>query len=96
MEGDDMAKREYKDYRVDQNPNDKLWYVIGHLKGKYWMPVSDGFRTRGEAATRITRQKQADRAMKQELHGPYGISDVPTPMAKPVRKRSRSRPRLSR
>jgi len=42
-------KSKYRANQVAQNPNDKLWYCVGHTGGKYWMPLSDGFKTQAEA-----------------------------------------------
>jgi hypothetical protein len=59
-------------YEVAQNPNDKLWYVIGYTgrskSGKaQYMPVSCGMKTKLEALKRIDRQHMADAAAVREL-----------------------------
>ena len=36
-------------YIVSKNPNDKKWYVMGHVGRNKWMPVSDGFKNKAQA-----------------------------------------------
>jgi hypothetical protein len=55
-------KSKYKANQVAQNPNDKLWYCIGHTGGKHWMPLSDGFKTQREADKWNKLQAKADKA----------------------------------
>jgi len=56
-----------KGYRVARNPNDGSWYVIGHLGGKHWMPVSTGFKSKKEAEKKLMHQLKADSSAKREL-----------------------------
>jgi hypothetical protein len=57
-------------YKVAQNPSDKLWYVLGDLKGtKYWMPVSSGFKSKAQADKYAKKQPASDQAAKSELAG---------------------------
>lgn len=55
-------------FDVAQNPNDKLWYVVGKA-GRYWMPVSDGYQVKADAIKKLDRTILADRAAKRELLG---------------------------
>ena len=55
-------KSKYKANQVAQNPNDKLWYCVGHTGGKYWMPLSDGFKTQAEADKWRKLQVKVDKA----------------------------------
>ena len=52
-------------YIVKQNPNDKLWYALGHVGGKQWMPVSNGFKDKSKADKWAKSQPKVDRAAKQ-------------------------------
>ena len=52
-------------YKVAQNPSDKLWYALGSV-GKYWMPVSSGYKSKGEAEKFAKKQPMADKAAKKE------------------------------
>ena len=56
-------------YDVYRDPKDGLYYVIGKLKGRTWMKVSQGFKTSGEAWARVKHQKQADASMRTEIKG---------------------------
>ena len=51
---------------IAQNPNDNLWYVLG-FEGKYWMPISEGFKTRREAEQSARRITLAEQSQLQEL-----------------------------
>ena len=42
-------KSKYKVNQVAQNPHDKLWYCIGHIGDKHWLPLSDGFKSKAKA-----------------------------------------------
>jgi hypothetical protein len=56
-------------YKVQQNPKDKKWYVLGY-EGKVYMPVSDGFVKKEDALVKMKRQAGADRdARKSTLRG---------------------------
>lgn len=59
---DIIVRSRYKANQVAQNPNDSLWYAIGHTGGKHWMPLSDGFKTKAEAVRWNRLQAVADRA----------------------------------
>ena len=52
-------------YKVAQNPSDKLWYALGSV-GKYWTPVSSGYKSKGEAEKFAKKQPMADKAAKKE------------------------------
>jgi len=47
-------------YKVAQNPSDKLWYALGSV-GKYWMPVSSGYKNKKEAEKFAEKQPKVDR-----------------------------------
>ena len=60
---------EKSEYTVAKNPNDGKWYVLGSTgKGKsgktYYMPVSTGFKSKGEADKWAKKQPLADREAK--------------------------------
>ncbi len=57
-----IIKSKYKANQVTQNPNDKLWYCIGHTGGKHWMPLSDGFKRQAGADEGNKLQGKADKA----------------------------------
>lgn len=59
------AKKKYPYYPYDVIKRENQWYVIGHTGGKYWMPVSSGYRTKREATARAKRQLQADRTARR-------------------------------
>lgn len=50
-------------YKVAQNPSDKLWYALGSV-GKYWMPVSSGYKSKKEAENFAKKQPKADKAAR--------------------------------
>ena len=54
-------------YSVAKNPNDDLWYAIGWLYDSYWMPVSNGMRTKAEAERYAKSQPRVDAAARREL-----------------------------
>lgn len=61
-------------YRVQRNPSNGLWYVLGYCgyskSGKMlYIPVSDGYHTRGQAEARTIHQSLADDCAKDELYG---------------------------
>ena len=69
----DMKVRDFliekSEYTVAKNPNDGKWYVLGSTgRGKsgktYYMPVSTGFKSRGEAEKWAKKQPLADREAK--------------------------------
>ena len=47
-------------YKVAQNPSDKLWYALGSV-GKYWMPVSSGYKSKKEAEKFAKTQPMVDK-----------------------------------
>ena len=51
-------------YKVSQNPSDKLWYALGSV-GKYWMPVSSGYKSKKQAEDFAKKQPLADKAAKK-------------------------------
>lgn len=58
-----------KIFDVTRNPKDGQWYVIGRLTRKYWMPISDGVRSKAEAEQLSIHLQRAERAAKLELKG---------------------------
>ena len=44
-----------------------LWYVIGHCGGKYWMPISNGYKTKAEALERLPQLARAQISANAEL-----------------------------
>ena len=56
-------------YIVKQNPKDKKWYALGHVGSNQWMPVSDGFRNKQQAAKWAKSQKKVDVAARGEVGG---------------------------
>ena len=51
-------------YKVAQNPSDKKWYALGSV-GKYWMPVSSGYKSKKEAEAFAKKQPLADKDAKK-------------------------------
>lgn len=51
-------------YKVAQNPSDKLWYALGSV-GKYWMPVSSGYKSKTQAEAYSKKQPMANKAAKK-------------------------------
>lgn len=56
-----------QNWQVMQHPRTKLWFVVG-IDGSHVIPVSDGYKTKKEAAARLQIQRQADAAMIAELN----------------------------
>ena len=56
-------------YIVKQNPNDKLWYALGHVGSNKWMPVSDGYKDKSKAEKWAKSQSKVDKAAKKEVGG---------------------------
>ena len=56
-------------YIVSKNPNDKKWYVMGHVGRNKWMPVSDGFKKEAQAQKWAKRQDKVDSAARGEIGG---------------------------
>jgi hypothetical protein len=72
LEKIDNYLTERDQYIVKQNPNDKLWYVLGDIDAgskTYWMPVSQGFKSKAQADAYAKKQPMADKAAKKELQG---------------------------
>ena len=63
---DKKKKKVDEAYKVAQNPQDKLWYALGSV-GKYWMPVSSGYKNKNEAEKFAKGQSTVDQAAKKEL-----------------------------
>ena len=55
-------------YKTAKHPATGKWIVIGHCGGRYWMPVSSGFKTDKEATARVKHLYAADRAARRELY----------------------------
>jgi len=56
-------------YIVSMNPNDKKWYVMGHVGSNKWMPVSDGFKNKAQAQKWAKSQDKVDIAARGEMGG---------------------------
>ena len=56
-------------YIVEKNPNDGLFYVMGHVGGNKWMPVSSGFKNKGKAQRWAKSQSKVDVAARGEVGG---------------------------
>ena len=56
-------------YIVSKNPNDKKWYVMGHVGRNKWMPVSDGFKNKAQAQKWAKSQDKVDDAARGEIGG---------------------------
>ena len=54
-------------YIVSKNPNDKKWYVMGHVGRKQWMPVSNGFKNKSQAQKWAKSQDKVDSAARGEI-----------------------------
>ena len=53
-------------YIVSKNPNDKKWYVMGHVGNNKWMPVSNGFKNKSQAQKWAKSQDKVDIAARGE------------------------------
>ena len=51
------------------NPNDKKWYVMGHVGRNKWMPVSNGFKNKTQAQKWAKSQDKVDSAASGEISG---------------------------
>jgi len=49
------------------NPNDKKWYVMGHVGNNKWMPVSNGFKNKSQAQKWAKSQDKVDIAARGEI-----------------------------
>ena len=56
-------------YIVSMNPNDKKWYVMGHVGNNKWMPVSNGFKNKAQAQKWAKSQDKVDIAARGEMGG---------------------------
>ena len=56
-------------YIVSKNPNDKKWYVMGHVGNNKWMPVSSGFKNKAQAQKWVKSQDRVDIAARGEISG---------------------------
>lgn len=56
-------------YIVSKNPNDKKWYVMGHVGNNKWMPVSNGFKSKTQAQKWAKSQDKVDDAARGEITG---------------------------
>ena len=56
-------------YIVSKNPNDKKWYVMGHVGNNKWMPVSNGFKNKTQAQKWAKSQDNVDSAARGEISG---------------------------
>ena len=56
-------------YIVSKNPQDKKWYVMGHVGRNKWMPVSNGFKKKAEAKKWAKSQDKVDDAARGEISG---------------------------
>jgi len=56
-------------YIVSMNPNDKKWYVMGHVRNNKWMPVSNGFKNKAQAQKWAKSQDKVDIAARGEISG---------------------------
>jgi len=56
-------------YIVSMNPNDKKWYVMGHVGNNKWMPVSNGFKNKSQAQKWAKSQDNVDIAARGEISG---------------------------
>ena len=54
-------------YIVSKNPNDKKWYVMGHVGSNKWMPVSNGFKNKAQAQKWSKSQDKVDSAARGEI-----------------------------
>ena len=54
-------------YIVSMNPNDKKWYVMGHVGNNKWMPVSNGFKNKSQAQKWAKSQDKVDSAARGEI-----------------------------
>jgi len=54
-------------YIVSKNPNDKKWYVMGHVGNNKWMPVSNGFKNKAQAQKWSKSQDKVDSAARGEI-----------------------------
>jgi len=56
-------------YIVEKNPNDGMWYVMGHVGQNKWMPVSSGFKNKAKAQKWAKSQSKVDVAARGEVGG---------------------------
>ena len=68
-ESDEKIKEANSKYIVSKNPNDKKWYVMGHVGNNKWMPVSSGFNYKTQAQKWAKSQDKVDIAARGEMGG---------------------------
>ena len=56
-------------YIVSKNPQDKKWYVMGHVGRNKWMPVSNVFKNNAQAKKWAKSQDKVDDAARGEISG---------------------------
>ena len=56
-------------YIVSKNPQDKKWYVMGHVGRNKWMPVSNGFKNNAQGKKWAKSQDKVDDAARGEISG---------------------------
>ena len=56
-------------YIVSKNPQDKKWYVMGHVGRNKWMRVSNGFKNKAQAKQWAKSQDKVDDAARGEISG---------------------------
>ena len=56
-------------YIVSKNPNDKKWYVMGHVGNNKWMPVSNAFKNKSQAQKWAKSQDKVDDVARGEIGG---------------------------
>lgn len=61
----DKLKPKYPYYPYDVVKRGKLWYMIGHTHGKYWMQLGQGRKTRAEVIQDMKHQKMADKSARR-------------------------------
>ena len=54
-------------YIVSKNPNDKKWYVMGHVGNIKWKPVSNGFKNKVQAQKWAKSQDKVDSSARGEI-----------------------------
>ena len=58
-------------YKIAKNPKNKLWYVVGIVRGKtsYYMPVSSGYKKKSDATAYMKKLPSIEKAQYEELRG---------------------------
>ena len=55
-----------QEFIVRKHPSEGLWYVLGKA-GKYYIPISHGYKTRKRAVAYKIKMPIIERAQKREL-----------------------------